>query len=152
MLTSRSFQMLSLRGAIQRDTWFFGVFGGLFTVFGIAALILSAVGLYAVMAFSVSQRTREVGIRMALGAAPGAVRRMILREGVGQVAVGMVLGLAFAALISRVLAIILFDVDARDPAMFGGVVVVLTATALLASILPARRATSIDPLTALRSE
>jgi ABC-type antimicrobial peptide transport system permease subunit len=89
---------------------------------------------------------------MALGAAPGAVQRMILREGVAQVALGMVLGLAFAALISRVLAIILFDVDARDPSMFGGVVAVLTATALLASILPARRATSIDPLTALRSE
>ena len=146
------FQMLSLRGAIQRDTWFFGVFGGLFMVFGVAALILSAVGLYAVMAFSVSQRTREVGIRMALGAAPAVVRRMILREGVAQVTVGMVLGLAFAALISRVLAIILFDVNARDPAMFGGVVVVLTATALLASVLPARRATSIDPLAALRSE
>ena len=67
------------------------------------ALILAAIGLYAVMAFSVSQRTREVGIRMALGAAPATVRRMILREGVGQVAVGMVLGLAFAALISRMI-------------------------------------------------
>ncbi len=146
------FQMLSLRGAIARDTWFFGVFGGLFMIFGIAALILAAIGLYAVMAFSVSQRTREVGIRMALGAQPGTVRLMILREGVGQVSIGMVFGLALAALISRALAVILFDVDARDPAMFGGVVLVLALTALLASVLPARRATSIDPLEALRSE
>lgn len=142
----------TLRGAIAVDTWFFGVFGGLFLVFGLAALALAAIGLYGVMAFSVSQRTREVAIRMAVGAQRSQVRRMILRQGVAQTAAGMLLGLALAAGVSQLLSVILFDVQARDPLIFGTVVLVLMATALLACIIPARRATRLDPLEALRHE
>ena len=144
------YQDNTLRGAIANDTWFFSVFGGLFIIFGITALSLAAIGLYAVMAFSVSQRTREVGIRMALGATAAQVRTMILGQGMKQVSVGMVLGLAFAALVARVLTIILFDVNARDPLIFLGVVTTLVATAVLACLIPARRATAVDPLVALR--
>ena len=114
--------------------------------------MLAAIGLYAVMAFSVSQRTREVGIRMAIGAQASHVQRMILRQGVGQVVIGLGFGLLMAAGVSQLLSVILFDVGARDPAIFGGVVLVLIVTALLACIIPARRATRIDPLEALRHD
>jgi putative ABC transport system permease protein len=142
----------TLRSAIELDTWFINVFGSLFIMFGAVALGLAAVGLYAVMAFSVSQRTREVGIRMALGADAGQVLRMILRQGVVQVTIGMAFGLFLAVWVSRLLAVILFDVNARDPVIFAGVVTVLTLTALLACIVPAHRATRIHPLQALRHD
>jgi putative ABC transport system permease protein len=142
----------TLREAIDRETWFYNVFGVLFMIFGFAALLLASIGLYAVMAFSVSQRTREVGIRMAIGAQAGDVLRMILRQGLLQVIIGMVIGLALAAFVSRLLNIILFNVQPRDPSIFGSIVLVLSSTALLACVLPARRATRVDPLEALRYE
>jgi len=142
----------SLRRAVEVDTWFFDVFGGVFVVFGSVALVLAAVGLYAVMAFSVSQRTREVGIRMAIGASSTDVRLMILRQGVLQVAIGMFFGLLMAFGVSRLLQVILFDVDPRDPLVFTTVIALLTSTAVLACIVPARRATRIHPLDALRHD
>ena len=142
----------TLRGAIAEQTWFYRVFGGLFMIFGFTALLLAAIGLYAVMAFSVSQRTREVGIRMAVGAEARDVMRMILRQGIVQVALGMLLGLAMAAGVSQLLSIILFDVKPRDPTIFASIVVVLSITAVLACLIPARRATTVDPLEALRYE
>jgi putative ABC transport system permease protein len=142
----------TLREAIGRETWFYNVFGVLFMIFGFAALLLASIGLYAVMAFSVSQRTREVGIRMAIGAQAGDVLRMILRQGLLQVTIGMVIGLALAAFVSNLLTIILFNVQPRDPSIFGSIVFVLSTTALLACLLPARRATRVDPLEALRYE
>ena len=142
----------SLRRAVEVDTWFFDVFGGVFVVFGGVALVLAAVGLYAVMAFSVSQRTREVGIRMAIGASSSDVRIMILRQGVLQVAIGMFFGLLMAFGVSRLLQVILFDVDPRDPIVFITVIALLTTTAVLACIVPARRATRIHPLDALRHD
>jgi predicted permease len=142
----------TLRDAIDRETWFYNVFGVLFMIFGFAALLLASIGLYAVMAFSVSQRTREVGIRMAIGAQAGDVLRMILRQGLLQVIIGMVIGLALAAFVSKLLNIILFNVQPRDPSIFGSIVLVLSITALLACVLPARRATRVDPLEALRYE
>ncbi|MGH7468957.1 MAG: ABC transporter permease [Longimicrobiales bacterium] len=141
-----------LRATIDQDTWHFPVFGGVFMIFGLIALALAAVGMYGVMAFSVSQRTRELAVRMAVGAQAGQVQRMILRQGVAQVAVGLLLGLGFAAAVSQLLSVILFDVDARDPLIFGTVVLVLIMTALLACIVPARRATALEPLKALRHE
>jgi predicted permease len=143
---------MTLREAINRETWFYRVFGVLFMIFGFAALLLASIGLYAVMAFSVSQRTREVGIRMAIGAQAGDVLRMILRQGLLQVTIGMLIGLALAAFVSNLLSIILFNVQPRDPTIFGSIVLVLSATALLACVLPARRATRVDPLEALRYE
>ena len=142
----------SMEEAIARPTWFVRVFGTMFMIFGVIALFLAAVGLYAVMAFSVSRRTREVGIRMALGARARDVVRLIFGQGMLQIAVGLALGLLMAAGVSQLLAIILFDVQPRDPTIFGGVIVVLAATGLLACYLPARRATGVDPLVALRSD
>ena len=142
----------TLPGAIARDTWFYRVFGGLFLVFGVAALILATIGLYGVMAFSVSQRTREVGIRMAVGATARDILRLILKQGLVQVAIGVLFGVALAGALSQMLSAILFDVQPRDGAIFGGVIATLIATALLACIVPARRATGVDPLIALRHE
>ena len=104
------------------------------------------------MSFSVSRRTREVGIRMALGARGPDVVGMIFRQGALQLTIGMVVGLALALGISRLMRIILFDVQPRDPVIFTGVAGVLVITGLLACLIPARRATRVDPLVALRSE
>jgi predicted permease len=142
----------SMEESVARNVWHIRVFGGLFMVFGIAALFLAAVGLYAVMAFSVSRRAREVGIRIALGARTGHVLRLVFRQGIIQLAVGMTLGLALAAGVSRLLAGVLFDVQPRDPLVFLSVVVALTTAGLLACYVPARRAARVDPLTAMRAE
>ena len=142
----------SMKEALARPTWFIRVFGTMFMIFGFMALFLAAVGLYAVMSFSVSRRTRELGIRMALGAQGGDVVRMIFRQGLLQIAIGMVLGLAMAAGVSQLLSEILFDVQPRDPLIFGSVALVLTVTGVLACLVPAKRATRVDPLLALRTE
>ncbi len=142
----------TLRGRVDENTWAFRVFGALFMVFGAAALFLAAVGLYGVMAFSVSRRTAEVGIRMALGAEAGQVLGLVLRQGLGQVLIGVVLGLGLAILISRGMELMLFEVSPNDPGVFALVSAVLVGTGLLASAVPARRATRVDPVVALRSE
>jgi putative ABC transport system permease protein len=142
----------SMQEAMARPLWFIRVFGTMFMIFGGIALFLAAVGLYAVMAFSVSRRTREVGIRMALGAKPRDVIAMVVRQGVWQLGIGMVAGLTLALGVAQLMKIVLFDVQPRDPMIFGGVVTVLTVSGLLASLIPARRATRVDPLLALRSE
>ena len=142
----------TVAGEIRSETWFFRTFGTLFTVFGAIALFLASVGLYGVMSFGVSRRTQEVGIRMALGAQGRQVERLILRQGLGQIVVGLAIGLGVAAVLSRGVAILLFEVEPWDPAIFAVIGVVLTATGVLASLIPARRATGIDPATALRYE
>ena len=142
----------TLDSAIGEQFWFVRVFGTMFVIFGGVALFLASVGLYAVMSFSVSRRTREVGIRLALGAQAGNVIRMIFGQGLAQLTIGMILGLAFALGIARLLKVVLFQVQPRDPVIFGGVAAVLLAIGLLACFVPARRATSIDPLLALRSD
>ncbi len=142
----------TLDAAIAEQFWFVRIFGTMFVIFGAVALFLASVGLYAVMSFSVSRRTREVGIRLALGAQAGNVIRMIFGQGLVQLAIGMALGLAMALGIAQLLKVILFQVQPRDPAIFGGVVAVLLGVGLLACLVPARRATSIDPLVALRSD
>jgi predicted permease len=142
----------SMEEAFARPTWFIRVFGTMFMIFGLIALFLASVGLYAVMSFAVSHRVREVGIRMALGAQGSDVIRMIFGQGAGQLGVGLVLGLGLAAGVAQLLTVILFDVQPRDPAIFGSVVLVLAITGLAACLVPARRATRVDPLTALRAE
>ena len=116
------------------------------------ALLLAAVGTYGVMAYSVSARTRELGIRLALGARAGDVLRLVLREGATLIAAGLAAGLAAAWASLRVLQGQLYDLDAADPTTFGLVTLLLAAVALLACYLPARRAAAIEPLTALRRE
>jgi len=140
----------SMQEALERPTWFVRVFGTMFMIFGAIALFLAGIGLYAVMAFSVSRRTREVGIRMALGAKRGDVVRLIFGQGMWQPGIGLTLGLGMAAGVSQLLSLILFDVQPRDPAIFGGVVAILSVAGLLACLIPARRATAVDPMIALR--
>jgi len=146
------YRVYSMEEALARPTWYIRVFGTMFMILGLIALFIAAVGLYAVMAFSVSRRTREVGIRMALGAGAGDVIGLVFRQGAWQLGVGMLLGLAFAASVAQLMSVILFEVRPRDPAIFGGVVAVLAASGLIACLIPARRATRVDPLLALRSE
>lgn len=142
----------SMEEALARPTWFIRVFGTMFMIFGFIALFLASVGLYAVMSFAVSRRVREVGIRMALGAQGGDVIRMIFGQGAWQLGIGLVLGLGLAAGVAQFLTIILFDVQPRDPAIFASVVLVLAIAGMVACLVPARRATRVDPLVALRAE
>jgi predicted permease len=140
------------QAAIDEQTWFFRIFGNLFMVFGFVALFLAAVGLYGVMSASVSNRTAEMGIRMALGAQGRDVLRLVMKQGAVQVGIGMALGLALAALLSRGLELILFQVEPWDPFVFALIAVVLAAVGMLASYIPALRATRVDPAVALRYE
>jgi len=129
----------------------------LFTIFGIVAFILSAVGLYGVMSFSVNQRTQEFGIRMALGADTARIFRMVMTQGAWQLAIGLVLGAGGIALLLGVVAAaalknILFKVNALDPTIYFAVAALLTAVAAASCFVPARRATRVDPMIALRYE
>ena len=142
----------SMEEAFARPTWFIRVFGTMFMIFGLIALFLASVGLYAVMSFAVSRRIKEVGIRMALGAQARDVVRMIFRQGAWQMGLGLLLGLGLAAAVANLMTIILFDVQPRDPSIFGSVVVVLAVAGMAACFMPARRATRVDPLVALRAE
>lgn len=142
----------TLQERIDENSWFYRVFGGLFMIMGAVALVLAAVGLYGVMAFNVSRRTREMGVRMALGAQPGDVVRLILRQGMIQLAIGLVLGLGLAYALGRMLKIILFQVTPLDPLVYGATIAVLVLSAVAASLVPARRATRVDPMVALRYE
>jgi len=120
--------------------------------FAVVALLLSAVGLYSVMAYIVSQRTREVGIRMALGARRGDVLRLIASHGMKLAAVGIGIGFVVSLALARVVSSVLIGVSAYDITIFMGVTVLLGGVAMVACLVPARRATKIDPLKALRYE
>jgi len=122
----------------------------LLAVFAGLALFLSALGIYGVLAYDVSQRTREIGVRGAIGASRGQISSLILRQGLWKGGIGVVRGLVGAALLSRFMTTMLFNVRPTDPAVYAVVSLVLIAVALLASYLPARRASRIDPLIALR--
>jgi predicted permease len=129
----------------------------LFTIFGVAAVVLSAVGLYGVMSFSVSQRTQEFGIRMALGANAARIVRMVMTQGAWQLGIGLFLGVGAAALLLGVvgraaLANFLFKVNTLDPLIYGSVIALLSMVAALSCFVPARRATRVNPMQALRTE
>jgi ABC-type antimicrobial peptide transport system permease subunit len=120
--------------------------------FGLTALALSAIGIYGVISFSVAQRTSEFGIRLALGALPRQLVRMILGEGLRLTLAGIALGVAGSIVLTRLISNLLFGVTPTDPVTFAFVCVVLVLCALAASFVPARRATALDPTVALRSE
>jgi ABC-type antimicrobial peptide transport system permease subunit len=122
------------------------------TLFAALALALAAIGLYGVMSYLVTARTREFGVRMALGASQSAVMRLVVGQGLLTVAVGLTVGLALAVVATRLLAGFLFGVRPLDPLTFGAVPGVLLLVGLTACWLPARRATKVDPMAALRAE
>jgi predicted permease len=124
----------------------------LLSVFAALALILSSIGVYGVITYSVTERVPEIGIRMALGAGRAAVARLVLREGVFLVTIGIAMGLAIALALTRLLESVLFEVAPTDPVTLAGVSVLLLVVALVSSLLPARRAMGVDPMVALRSE
>ena len=121
-------------------------------LFAAIAVLLAAIGIYGVMAVSVAQRTREIGIRMALGAVRRDVLALVVRQGFLLAAAGLAVGVAGALALTRVMRSLLFSVSATDPAVFGSIVALLAAVALLACYLPARRAARVDPMVALRQE
>jgi putative ABC transport system permease protein len=124
----------------------------LLSVFAAIALLLAAVGIYGVMSYSVSRRTHEIGIRISLGASRADVLRMVVRQGMVQVLAGTAVGVAGALLLSRLMAGMLYGVRPTDPATFAAVGIVLGLAALAATGVPARGATRIDPMVALRHE
>jgi ABC-type antimicrobial peptide transport system permease subunit len=137
---------------LERNYWFLRIIGMLFAIFAAIALLLASVGLYAVIAHSVNQRTQEIGIRMALGASTRDVSKLVFAQGMAQVAIGLAIGLAGAVGLTRLLKSILFQVSPNDPGTFLAVAVILALAALLGCALPARRAMRVDPLIALRHE
>ena len=146
------YDISTMRRVIDRQTMFYSIFGTFFMVFGASALFLAAAGLYGVMAFAVTQRTREMGVRSALGAQGGSLILLVMRKSVLQLAVGLTLGLVLALLASGALEPVLYRVNPRDAAVFGAVVATLACASLIASFLPARRVAKIDPVVALANE
>jgi putative ABC transport system permease protein len=137
---------------IRNDVLPFRLGAVLFSLFGVLALALAAVGLYGVLAYLVAERTREIGVRLSLGAREGDVVGLVVRQGLRLVAIGLVLGLAGSFLSVRLLEGLLFGISARDPLTFVGIAAVLALTGALASFVPARRAARVDPMVALRHE
>jgi putative ABC transport system permease protein len=131
------------------ETWFQT---RLISTFSVLALFLAAIGIYGVLAYAVTERTREIGIRMALGAKKSHITRMLLKRTLVLVLAGVALGGCGALVLTRVLGKFLFEVKPNDPATFLSVAVILAATGILAGLLPAQRASRVDPVVALRSE
>ena len=137
---------------INNSLWTARMAAALLGVFGLLALGLASIGIYGVMAYTVTQRTREIGIRIALGAARGSVLGMVVRQGMSLVVAGIVVGLAGAVAVTRFAAAVMFGVDPTEPLTFAAVTALLLLTALLACLIPSRRAARVDPVVALRYE
>ncbi len=146
------FNVQPLTEQIQGALWLARVGAYLLAAFGALALILTTVGTYGVIAYSVARRVPEIGLRMALGAGPFRIIRMVLASGMGLVAVGLAVGLAAALALGRSLTPLLFGVQGSDPATYAGISLILGAVAFLACYVPARRAARVDPIVALRAE
>jgi ABC-type antimicrobial peptide transport system permease subunit len=136
----------------RKGFWQYALFGQMFGTFGVFALVLAVVGVYGVLSFTVSQRTQEFGLRMALGAEPGDVRRMMLGQGLRLAAIGIGVGIVGAAVVTRLISSLLYGVTATDPLSFAGVIALMFGVAATAAYLPARRATEVDPMVALRAD
>ena len=150
--TCRSTRSHTLEEAIHRELWESRLYAMLMSIFAALALVIAAVGIYGVMAYNVAQRTQEIGIRMALGAAQADVVRMVVGQAMRLTAIGVGIGLAASYAVTRLMASLLFGVSANDPPTFVGVALILAASALLAAWVPAHRATRVDPMVALRCD
>jgi len=146
------FQMQSMDELRRRGYWEYFLFGWMFSLFGGIALLLAAIGVYGVLSYAVEQRTQEIGVRVALGASRANVLRLVVSQGIRLAAVGVVVGLIGAYFVMPVIKTQLVKVSPTDPLSFVGVSIFLTVIAFLASYVPARRATAVDPLVALRAE
>jgi putative ABC transport system permease protein len=146
------FGIQTLDEGIAQQRWPFRVFGSMFAIFALIALALSSVGLYAVTAYSVAQRTQEIGVRMALGAQAAQVMWLILRRAVVQMAIGLTIGIAGALGVGKLLATVLFQTGTRDPLLLTLIVALLVLVSMSACFWPARRATRLDPVNALRND
>ncbi len=120
--------------------------------FGVVALIMAAVGIYGVISYSVSQRTKEIGIRMALGQEAWQIRNLVVGQGLRLVVISLAIGLAAAYVLATTVSGLLYDVNPRDPATFGGMAAFLLVVSLIGCLVPARRATAVNPLSALKAE
>ncbi|HKQ51685.1 MAG TPA: ABC transporter permease [Pyrinomonadaceae bacterium] len=146
------FNIMTMKEVLERSVWLPLFYGKMFGTFAVLALFLAAVGIYGVMAYSVTQRTHEIGIRMALGAQSSDISKLVLRHGMVLTLIGVAIGLLAAFALTRVLTSLLFGVSATDPLTFAGVSLLLALVALLACYIPARRAMKVDPMVALRYE
>ena len=146
------YDVRTLENRIAQDRLGTGVFGTLFTVFAVIALALASLGLHGVIADSVSQRTREIGIRMATGGTPLDIIRLVFAQGMRQIAVGLAVGLLAAFAVTRVLRAVLIGISPNDPLTFVLVVLVLISAAAFGCAIPARRAVRVDPVVALRCD
>jgi len=150
--TQPVYDVRSMQRVLVDDLGGVYLFTGMLGVFATVAMLLAAAGVYGLVSFSVSQRTREIGLRMALGARPAAILGMVVARGSAPMAIGLVLGSAGAAALVTVTSSALAEVDIRDPLAYAFVAVLLIVVALVATYIPARRATSVDPLLALRAD
>ena len=146
------YDVRTMEESLRRGLWESRIWMSLMSVFAAMALIIAAIGIYGVMAYSVAQRTQEIGIRMALGAARRDVRRLIVGQAVRLTVIGIGIGLAGAYALTRLMASMLFGVSAGDPPTFIGVTVILAASSIVAAWIPSERATRVDPMVALRTE
>jgi len=147
-----AFRVMSMDASITRSYWQQALYGKLFGVFAVIAVVLAAIGVYGVISYAVSQRTQEIGVRVALGAQRGDVLRLIVGHGALLGGLGVLIGLAGGLGVTRFLRTLLYGVSPFDPVSFVGVAVLLTTIALVASYVPARRAAKVDPVEALRFE
>ncbi len=147
-----AYRVMSMDASITRSYWQQALYGKLFGVFAAIAVVLAAIGVYGVISYAVSQRTQEIGVRVALGAQRGDVLRLVVGHGASLGGLGVLIGLAGGLAVTRFLRTLLYGVSPFDPLSFVGVAVLLTTIALVASYIPARRAANVDPVEALRFE
>ena len=144
--------VFTFREILSQSLWAPRMGASLLAVFGVLSLVLAVIGIYGVMSYSVSQRTRELGLRMALGADETRVLKLVVKQGVTLAVVGIAVGLGLSFALTRLVSNLLFDVKAHDPLIFAGVPLLLALAALVAIVQPALRAARVDPTTALRIE
>ncbi len=142
----------TLDALLWERTWTWRVYGSMFSIFAAIALLLAAVGLYAVIAHGVNQRTQEIGVRIAMGASKSNILRMVFAQGASQLLIGLWVGMAASVAVTQVLGSLLIGVKPDDPVTLVAVAIVLSAAGVLGCAIPARRAPKVDPIVALRYE